>query len=321
VWAVFLWRSYSGFLPWALWIAVAVGAMAIAVMIWARISRVTALRVATVALIAGVAAMLIPGSAWAASVLDSKYAGSSFNAGAGPDSGMGGGQGGGARMSGDGGESSAAKGSGSRMGDGAFGQFPGGAPGGASGGAPSGSSGAAPSGSSGEAGSGTSPGGFGNMMSGSDTLSTEEQKIYNYVSANRGGASYLMAVSSWTEAGPYIMATGQEIMPMGGFSGSVSSPTLAQAQKLVSSGQLKFFLVNSGTGRSGNGSSTVSAIDSWVKKTCTEVPAKDYGGTTSPTSNSASRTSTGGTSTGGTSSASALPGGSSAAQVLYECKG
>ena len=66
---------------------------------------------------------------------------------------------------------------------------------------------------------------------------------------------------------------------MGGFSGSVPAPTLAQVQQLVASGQLKFFLL-SGTGggfaRSG-GSSTVSTIESWVEKTCSTVPAADYG--------------------------------------------
>jgi 4-amino-4-deoxy-L-arabinose transferase-like glycosyltransferase len=51
-----------------------------------------------------------------------------------------------------------------------------------------------------------------------------------------------MAVDSWESASPYILATGQEVMPMGGFSGSVPSPTLAAVKELVRTGQLKFFL-------------------------------------------------------------------------------
>jgi 4-amino-4-deoxy-L-arabinose transferase-like glycosyltransferase len=157
-------------------------------------------------------------------------------------------------------------------------------------------------------------------MGSTDTLTSAQREIYDYVSAHRDGASYLMAVESWTEASPYILTTGQEVMPMGGFSGTVPSPTLAKVQQLVSSGQLRFFLLSgvaasgsgaksssaadsrtgtsgagaggfAGLGARGGGSSAVTAIESWVKKTCTAVPAKDYGGT------------------------------SSTSGVLYECKG
>ena len=79
------------------------------------------------------------------------------------------------------------------------------------------------------------------------TLTSAEQRLYDYVSAHRDGASYLMAVGSWEEASPYILATGQEVMPMGGFSGTVPSPTLAAVKHLVRTGQLRFFLI-SGTG-------------------------------------------------------------------------
>ena len=51
------------------------------------------------------------------------------------------------------------------------------------------------------------------------TLDGAEQRIYTYVSAHRNGASYLMTVQTWSQASPYILATGQEVLPMGGFSG------------------------------------------------------------------------------------------------------
>src|SRR2546430_11500484 len=56
-----------------------------------------------------------------------------------------------------------------------------------------------------------------------------------------------LAVSSWWEASAYILATGQEIMPMGGFSGPVPEPTLAPVRQLAATGQLRFFLLG-GTG-------------------------------------------------------------------------
>jgi 4-amino-4-deoxy-L-arabinose transferase-like glycosyltransferase len=122
------------------------------------------------------------------------------------------------------------------------------------------------------------------MMGATESLSASQRQVYGYVSANRGSASYLMAVQSWTEASPYILSTGQEVMPMGGFSGTVPEPTLARVQQLVHSGQLKFFLLSSasdsgGPGAGRGGSSSLLAIESWVKKTCSAVPARDYGGT------------------------------------------
>jgi 4-amino-4-deoxy-L-arabinose transferase-like glycosyltransferase len=276
-WAIFLWRSYSGFLPWALWTAVAVGVIAIAILIVARVSASVRTRLVTAGLTLGVVAMLAPAGTWAASVLDANYAGSSFNAGAGPDSGMGGGTGFGGGATGKSGGLTA------------FGSGTGSSAPSRSGKAPSGAGGVASGGFGGAGGSGGS-GGAGGMMGATTSLTSSEQEIYNYVSANRGSASYLMAVGSWSEASPYILATGQEVMAMGGFSGSVPEPTLAKVQDLVHSGQLKFFLLSSsGSSRGfgamgGSGGSTVTAIDSWVKKTCTAVPAKDYGGTTSSSS-------------------------------------
>ena len=52
------------------------------------------------------------------------------------------------------------------------------------------------------------------------------------------------------------------------------TPTLAHVQQLVNSGQLKFFLLHSSAGNS-----TVAAVEVWVKNSCATVPAKDYAGT------------------------------------------
>jgi len=106
--------------------------------------------------------------------------------------------------------------------------------------------------------------------------------LYRYVSAHRDGAGYLLAVSSWSQASAYILATGQEVMPMGGFSGSVPEPTLARVRQLVATGQLRFFLLGAtgGFGGSGRGAGgTAAQVTSWVESACAAVPAADYGGT------------------------------------------
>jgi len=142
---------------------------------------------------------------------------------------------------------------------------------------------------------GVAPGGAGGAAGGigssaTATLTSAEQRLYQYVSAHRDGASYLMAVGSWEEASPYILATGQEVMPMGGFSGTVPSPTLSAVKDLVRTGQLRFFLI-SGTGAgagfgSGRGS-TAATIDAWVESACKAVPATDYASTTATSTASA----------------------------------
>ena len=94
-----------------------------------------------------------------------------------------------------------------------------------------------------------------------------------------------MAVQSWSVASPYILATGQEVMPMGGFSSSVPEPTLARVRQLVGSGQLRFFLLGGGTGfgpgaaAAAGGASEPAQIAAWVQASCATVPAAAYGGT------------------------------------------
>jgi 4-amino-4-deoxy-L-arabinose transferase-like glycosyltransferase len=267
-WVLFLWRDYGGFLSWVRIVAVVAAVIGIVIMVAVRLTRRVRARLLTVGLTTGVGAMLVAPAAWAGSVLDATYAGSSFNAGAGPVSSMGFGGGGGPA----GGNASAEdafrdfaeqNGAGARTGSRPFGGA--GAPGGRAG------------------------GGIGGMMGATTALSSSEQQIYNYVSAHRGGASYLLAVSSWTEASPYIEATGQDVMPMGGFSGSVPEPTLARVKQLVKTGQLRFFLLNGSGGGFGAGGpgggrgATAATIESWVQSNCQPVPAKDYTGSSTST--------------------------------------
>ena len=83
-WAARLWSGYSRFLPWALWTTIAVGAVAIVVMVAAKLSRRARTSLVAFGIAAGVATMLAAPATWAASVLDIKYAGTSFDASAGP---------------------------------------------------------------------------------------------------------------------------------------------------------------------------------------------------------------------------------------------
>jgi 4-amino-4-deoxy-L-arabinose transferase-like glycosyltransferase len=220
LWAAFLWRDYHGFLPWALTAAVAAGILAAAVLVAARRARRFPRRVADGAVALGVAAMLAAPAAWTASVLDVKYAGTSFDASAGPPEGHG-----------------------------LFTMFDGPV--------------------------------LGGVFGSSQTLTPQTQAIYDYASSRRAGAGYLLAVPSWTQASRFILATGHEAMPLGGFSGTVRTPALARVQDLVRAGQLRFFWFGwfggPGTGGAEMRSGTAGAIVSWVRGACAKVPDAAYG--------------------------------------------
>jgi 4-amino-4-deoxy-L-arabinose transferase-like glycosyltransferase len=112
-------------------------------------------------------------------------------------------------------------------------------------------------------------------FAGTGTLTPAQEDIYRYASAHRDGAPYLMAVTSWSQAAPYIEATGQEVLPMGGFSGTVPSPTLSRVEQLVRTGELRFFVLASqpsfGFMRQGKAATEIS---SWVRGSCRAVPSE-----------------------------------------------
>jgi 4-amino-4-deoxy-L-arabinose transferase-like glycosyltransferase len=128
------------------------------------------------------------------------------------------------------------------------------------------------------AGSGSGPSGVGGgTATGSDALD-------RYLVAHKGSAHYLVAVSGSQSAAPIILATGQAVMAMGGFTGSDPSPTLAQFVAMVKAGEVHYVLVGgNGGGGPASGSSTTSAIDAWAVAHGSKVPASAIGGTTSGT--------------------------------------
>jgi 4-amino-4-deoxy-L-arabinose transferase-like glycosyltransferase len=283
-WALYLWSGYDSFLPWVKPVAIAAGVAGIAIMVAARLSRWVRGAVVAAGLGVAVAAMLAAPTAWSASVLDSRYAGSSFDASAGPAGGFG--PGGGPRV---GGGPRPAVAPAER----AEGFPAGGPPGGGLGGAFPNGPGERGTGERGDfggaggfrgfggAGGPGGRGGLGGGIFGSTSLTASQQQIYRYVSAHWDGAGYLLGVSSWSEASAYILATGQEVMPMGGFSGSVPEPTLARVKQLVATGQLRFFLLGGtggfgGLGRGGAGG-MAAQVASWVESACAVVPAQAYG--------------------------------------------
>ena len=123
------------------------------------------------------------------------------------------------------------------------------------------------------AGNGNGPaGGFGNGLSDRGQV---DSAIIDYLVANRGDATWIVAVDGANEAGSIELSSGLPVMAMGGFSGGDPAPTLAQLQAYVTSGQLRYVIVGSG-GRGGpNGAN--SEITSWITTNGTVVDSVGNG--------------------------------------------
>jgi hypothetical protein len=218
----------------------------------ARLGRGASAKVAAGALIAGLFAGLAGPAAYAVTPLASAVNGT--NPTAGPETGDGFG----------------------RMG----GRFPGGFPGGPGG------PGAQPPGQTGQAGqTGQIPQGQAgeNGQPGTRRVwgrggpdGEVDNKMISYLKANRGGATWLVAVSSARGASSIILSTGEPVIAMGGFTGSDPAMTVAKLKEYVSSGKLKYVLVGGGMGGPERGDDEVTA---WVQKNGTAVDAAAYGGT------------------------------------------
>jgi 4-amino-4-deoxy-L-arabinose transferase-like glycosyltransferase len=127
-------------------------------------------------------------------------------------------------------------------------------------------------------------GGGGAGGSGLDTATLD------YLVANQGSATWLVAVSNSTSAGQIELSTGAAVMAMGGFTGSDNALTLAQLQAYVASGRLRFIEIG-GQGGGPQGGSASSDASSWVTSACTAVTVS---GTTSSSVYDCSGAATGG---------------------------
>src|ERR1700722_17549785 len=95
-----------------------------------------------------------------------------------------------------------------------------------------------------------------------------------YLEAHRDGATWLVAVQGSTAAAAIIPETGgQPVMAMGGFRGTDPAPTLAQFQRYVKQGKVRYVLTGGGgiggggafAGGRGRGGGVVAAVTAWVE--------------------------------------------------------
>ena len=300
----------SDYLDGLQWLVLAVTAGACVALAWLALApaanRGTRRLVATIALAAGIGALLVAPAAWSRTTLLGAVNG--VFPGAGPNfiSGLGSSSGGGGMGFPGGGGSAGPTGSGAQQG-GPGGSFDGGSrPTPPSFGDGSGSQPTPPSFGDGSGsqptppsfGGGTRPVGVGGGGGMGNTEGIDEALAY--AKANGGERRFTLIVSSAQSAAPSIIA-GERTAAMGGFTGRETVLTGSFLADLVSSGDARYFLLGgSGGGPFGSSNAAADAITS----TCTLVPTSDWSA---------------GTTDGSGSDGTSGFGGSSAS--LYDCAG
>ncbi|MDO3409414.1 glycosyltransferase family 39 protein [Saccharibacillus sp. CPCC 101409] len=169
--------------------------------------------------------------------------------------------------------------------------FAGGFPGGSENGFPGGgtpdggaSSSGEASGSGGFPGGGSSGSGRGGGFGGMNESESANQDLLAYLQAHNTGQEYLMAVTNYTTAAPYMIDEGQKLVILNGFNASDTVYTPATLEALVRSGKVKYFLLGGGGMGGGRGGS--SDVTSWITENGTQIPSSEWQGTSSADSDS-----------------------------------
>ncbi|MFC7447877.1 glycosyltransferase family 39 protein [Rhodococcus daqingensis] len=240
VWSWELLGRSPEFAAWLRWVVLVAGAAAAAGLLAPRPTG----RVAAMSAVAAVFAGLAGPAAYALDTIGTPHAGSIVSAG--PNTGGMGGPGG-FLIRGEG-------------------RGPGGFPGGRGGVPPTGvllpggvavPDGAAPPGGAGEAAAG--PGPAGGLLRGSEPSA----ELVALLEADADRYAWVGATIGSNSASGYQLATGDPVMPIGGFNGSDPSPTLAQFQRYVAEGKIHYFIAGGGMGP-GDSAGSGAQISGWV---------------------------------------------------------
>lgn len=98
-----------------------------------------------------------------------------------------------------------------------------------------------------------------------------QNPLIDYLLTNRAGAKFILATNSANQAAPFIIATGEPVMAMGGFSGGDRILTVDQLAAKVDAGEVRFFLISDD--RRGG-----AELNGWITSRCQPVPPSTWGG-------------------------------------------
>ncbi|MEU3047728.1 glycosyltransferase family 39 protein [Streptomyces sp. NPDC006984] len=111
-------------------------------------------------------------------------------------------------------------------------------------------------------------GGTGGLLGGTRVSEEASSRLLQ----DAGSYTWVAAAVGAQNAASFQLATGEPVMPVGGFNGSDPSPTLEQFRDYVADGRIHWFIGGGeGSGRGGPGGGTSTEISSWVAENFTAV--------------------------------------------------
>ncbi|MDY7075777.1 MAG: glycosyltransferase family 39 protein [Chloroflexota bacterium] len=99
----------------------------------------------------------------------------------------------------------------------------------------------------------------------------DEDRLVDYLLTNQGNVTYLAATLNAPTAAPIILATGEPVMAMGGFTGGDPILTVDELAESVADGTVRFFLVSPDS--RGNHQNDLTR---WVMERCVTVPQDEW---------------------------------------------
>ncbi|MFF4987088.1 ArnT family glycosyltransferase [Streptosporangium saharense] len=99
------------------------------------------------------------------------------------------------------------------------------------------------------------------------TLTDGQRRVLEYVTARRDGARILLATLSATGAAPYIIATGGDVVAMGGYNATDQAVGIDELKRLVAAGDLRFVQLSGFTGQGADADPRLA----WIEANCSPV--------------------------------------------------
>lgn len=101
--------------------------------------------------------------------------------------------------------------------------------------------------------------------------------LYAYLKQHNTGQKYLLAVSDYGTAAPYMVDKGESVVILNGFNASDQVYTPEKLQALAAKGEVKYFLIGGGGfGGGGGGRGGSSEVTRWIQEHGTAIPASEW---------------------------------------------
>jgi len=97
--------------------------------------------------------------------------------------------------------------------------------------------------------------------------------LTSYLRAHRGHTRFLLAATDAKTADPIAIAARQSVITIGGFSGSDPAPKAGQLERLVSSGELRYVLLDASRVMPTSAAESAISAPTWVERHCSRVPS------------------------------------------------